>query len=87
MLHILNSVMTFFVFFLNNFFQVWFFVLLDLTEWLTIEHLKGFKNIIALSAFDRVSYWTDKIVLHIPFSFFQHYFEIMGRGASYMIPG
>ena len=43
----------------------------------------GFENIITLPAFDRM----DTIILNIFPFFFQHYFEITGRVASFMIPG
>ena len=79
--------MIFFVFLKPKFSSGLTFVSLDLTGQITFDPVKGFRNIITLPAFDRVSYWTDKIVLRITFSFYQHYFEIMGRGASYMIPG
>ena len=35
----------------------------------------GFKNILTLSAFDRVSYWTDKIILHINPFFLSTFFR------------
>ena len=79
--------MNFFVFFLNKYFLGLIFYFIHLTEWLIFDPLKGFNNITTLSAFDRLSYWTDKIVLHITFPFYQHYFEIIERGLSYMIPG
>ena len=87
LLHVTHSKLIHVVFFKEIFFQVRFFVSLDLKKILTFKTLKGFKNIITLSAFDRASYLTDKTVLHISFSFYQLYFEIMGWDASYMIPG
>ena len=62
------------VFYKQIFVLVWFIVLLVLTEWLIFKPLQGFENIITLLAIDRVSYRTDKIVLHITFSFNQPFF-------------